>query len=54
MRELRSVVEQQNKTVAALQQEITDVKFQLGQQRRELNLVKVRLYLVRARRQAKE
>ena len=42
MRELRALVERQSETLAGLQQELADNKFQLGQQLRELNLVKVR------------
>ena len=44
MRELRAVVERQAETLTSLQQELDNTKFQMGQQLRELNLVKVRLH----------
>ena len=41
MRELRAVVERQAETLTSLQQELDNTKFLMGQQLRELNLVKV-------------
>ncbi|XP_043203915.1 E3 ubiquitin-protein ligase NRDP1-like [Amphibalanus amphitrite] len=47
VRELRALVERQNETVATLQQELADNKFQIGQLNRELNLVKEFMHAMR-------
>ena len=46
VRELRTLVQQQNQKIAEMQTEIAEHKLQINEQKRELQLLKVNMYII--------